>query len=284
MNQTNAIWVVTNAASGSNDDCAVEMMQNCCGKAGFTITRHICFPDDDLPKVEELREAGIETVVVFAGDGTTNALITALYGWEGAILVLPGGTMNILYHRLHGDTEMADVLERAAKGDMQKVRPGIVRCSQGDALAGLLAGPATAWNDVREAMRHIDIRGMAEGAADALDKSLNAPTVTCAEPQLGRAAGYPLIMLTPTNDGIQLSGYRAENIGDYVTQGFALLRRNFRAGPHDDLGLVTRLQLRNLSGEPLEMLLDGEPAEAESAETEFLLVLCEVDLLATLSE
>lgn len=284
MNQTNAIWLVTNSASGSNDDCAVEMMQECCGKAGFTIARHICFPDDDLPKITALRDAGIETVVVFAGDGTINALITSLYGWEGAILVLPGGTMNILYHRLHGDAEMSDVLERAAKGDIHKVRPGIVRSSQGDALAGLLAGPGTAWNDVREAMREIDIRGMAEGAADALDKSLNAPSVVCAEPELGRAEGYPLIMLTPKTDGFEISGYRAENIGDYVTQGFALLRRNFREGPHDDLGTVTRLQMRNLSGEPLTMLLDGEPAEAESAETEFLLVLCEVDLMATVPE
>ncbi|WP_183030100.1 diacylglycerol kinase family protein [Altericroceibacterium spongiae] len=284
MDQTRTIWLVTNSASGSNDDGTVELLQRCCGNAGFMVARHIHFPDEDLPKIADLRSAGIETVAVFAGDGTTNALITRLYGWEGNVLVLPGGTMNILYNRLHGYAETEEVLEKIASGKARTVRPGIVRCSRGDALAGLLVGPATAWNDVREAMRQNDLKAMMEGTAEALEQSLSAPTVICTDPPMGKREGYPLIMLTPWDDGIAVAAYHSETVDEYVAQGVALLKHNFREGPHDDLGKVGRLRLRDLSGEPLHLLLDGEPVSATDKEAEFLLVLCEVDLLATIPE
>ena len=81
-------------------------------------------------------------------------------------------------------------------------------------------------------------------------------------------------------DGIDVSAYYAETAGDYLDQAWALVRRNFREGPHDSLGRARRLRLASTEGAPFGLLIDGEPADAD-ASAEFSLAACGVDLLAT---
>ncbi|MXO65625.1 diacylglycerol kinase family protein [Altericroceibacterium endophyticum] len=280
MKNAGAIWLVVNSASGSNTDPELESLEECCAKAGFSIERVICFPDEDLPTGADLDAASIPMVAVFTGDGTINALVTGLYGWEGSVLVLPGGTMNLLYHRLHGDRTIAEVLDAVINGQAKKLRPGVVRSQGGDALAGLLMGPATAWNEVREAMRDANIKAMADGVAEAVETSLSAPMVRCSDPPLGRPQGYPLLMFTPYDSGIEVAAYHAETPRDYLGQGLALLKQNFREGPHDNLGQYAAVTAGSMDGGPIDMLVDGEPRSG-AADEELRLVECGVDLMAT---
>ena len=62
--------------------------------------------------------------------------------------------------------------------------------------------------------------------------------------------------------------------------GWALVRRRFREGPHDDLGVVERIGLASTADEPFGVLIDGEKDESPGPQ-EFRLVPCGVDLLAT---
>jgi hypothetical protein len=274
------IWLVTNAGSGSNNPAAVEMLQGCCGEHGFAVARLVRFPDEPLPTPADLGKAGIDCVAVYAGDGTVNTVVTALYGWSGAVLVLPGGTMNLLAKRLHGDAPMERIVAAVAGGGARRVRPLVARTGSGDALAGLLAGPGTAWYAVREAMREADVAGIVAGASEAFAETTGGSMLHCREPELGREAGYPLIEITPGEWGLQLDGFYAETAGDYFAQGWAMLRRQFRAGPHDRLGLVDRATLAAEGGGLVGVLIDGEPAESGPAE-EIAVARCEVDLLAT---
>jgi hypothetical protein len=280
MKQKQRIWLVANDASGSNDEQAREELEQCCGDAGFHVERTISFPAEDLPSAAALGDAGIDLVAVFAGDGTTNAVIGNLAGWSGAILVLPGGTMNLLYHRLHGERPFDEVIQLAAAGRAHRHRPGVIRCRHGTAYVDLLAGPGTSWYEVREAMRESDVLGVAESAANAIGETLTTAGIVCSEPALGREEGYPLVMLTPDDAGIRVSGYYAETIGDYLKEGMALLARRFRDGPHDDLGTSGQVTLGSTDGGSFGILMDGERAESPTEEV-FRLVPCEVDLLAT---
>lgn len=280
MAEPRALWLVNNASSGSNDDDALQALDKCCGTHGVRVAQRTTFPKHDLPTPAMLDAAGIGLVAVFAGDGTINATISALAGWGGEVLVLPGGTMNLLFHRLHGDRTMDQVIADAAAGRYQARRPGLARSDAGDALAGVLAGPGTSWNQVREAMRDVAVLDLAAGAVAAVSDSLAGDMIACADPALGRAEGYPLLMLTPTDEGLQVDAYRAETVGDYLQQGWALMRRNFRDGPHEKLGTVDQVSFTSLSGKPFGMLIDGEPAEPAPRAT-FTLARCEVDLIAT---
>jgi hypothetical protein len=274
------IWLTVNAASGSNRDVAVAALEEAFAQAGSPVARRIDFPDDPAPDVAALREAGVDILAIFTGDGTINAVVPRLYGWEGAVLVLPGGTMNLLSGRLHGEGEAPEIVARLARGKGRRVRPAIVRSRCGDGLTGILAGPGTAWNDVREAMRQTDVLGIVAGMTAAIGESAGGPKIVCREPACGRAEGYSLVMITPVEGGLEVDGYYAETIGDYARQGVALLRRNFRDGPHDELGVYPQLRLGCIEGEPMGMLIDGEPCEGAGEES-FVPARCEVDLLAT---
>ncbi len=278
------LWLIDNQSSGSHTAEARSLLADRCGEHGFSIAQHTDFPRCELPDPAMLDAAGVDLVAVFAGDGTINSTINHLAGWTGAVLVLPGGTMNLLYHRLHGNREMEEVIGAVAAGLARRVRPTMVRGQNWKAFAGLMAGPGTSWNHVREAMRDNSIIEMAGHTVEAIEQSLGGALIACSEPALGRREGYPLILLHPTAEAIEVLAYHAETAMDYLGQTLALLKRDFRKGPHDELGRVQRLVLASTDGRPFGILVDGEPSRAEETETAFELAQSEVDLWATEAE
>lgn len=274
------IWLAVNAASGSNNEAALEDLEQAFADAACVIARRIGFHEVGAPTIDELRREQVDLLVIFTGDGTVNSIVTGLYGWEGAVLVLPGGTMNILAGRLHGQATPAEIVAKAGAGRARRIRPTLVRSRHGDGLSGVLFGPGTAWAEVREAMRETDVIGTLKGAAEAIGESTTGAKVYCREPHCGRDDGYSAIQVVPTASGLEVEGYYAETIADYAKQGIALLRRNFREGPHDDLGCHRAVRLACPEGEDMGLLIDGEQNAAATEET-FALALCEVDLLAT---
>lgn len=280
MLRNSTLWLIRNAASGSNTEEAIAALLAAFAEAGAEPARIVVLPDDVAPSVEDLRAAGVDVVAIFTGDGTINSVVTGLYGWDGAVLVLPGGTMNLLAKRLHGDAEASEIIAKAAAGAVWRTRPAIVRTAHGDALTGILAGPGAAWADVREAIREPDVTTVVTTLTDAIGESTAGARVACHDPVCGRDEGYSALTITARDDGLHLAGYYAATLADYARQGIALLRRNFRDGPHDELGSHTRLVLASTQGEPMSLLIDGETLQAAASES-FDMVTCEVDLLAT---
>ena len=280
MAKQSRIWLINNEASGSNDEAALAACEDACSTCGLDIAFRTVFPVEELPTPETLDAADIDTVAIYAGDGTVNAVLEALRGWSGAVLVLPGGTMNLLYHRLFGDLSMEEALEAVGSGKAHRRRPGVIETNCGTAYAGLLAGPGAAWGYVREAMRDVAPLEVAESAREAMDETLHGDRIRCAEPELGRREGYPLILLTPVDAEILADAYHADDNLEFLHQLFALVRREFRDGPHDRIGGADRFVLESVDGSGFGMLLDGEPCDvSESAEC--VLVTTELDLLAT---
>ncbi|UYH54570.1 acylglycerol kinase family protein [Qipengyuania sp. SS22] len=274
-------WLIVNSRSGSNSEAALVALERSLAAYAMPTAETIAFPAEELPTRTVLESADVARLIVFTGDGTLNAVIEAVAGWSGEVLVLPGGTMNLLSARLHGpDTDYDAILERIARGAFRPVRPKMACCSAGRAHAGVLVGPGTAWAEVREAMRDFDVAGLAQGTSEALAETTGGSRVKMVEPAIGHDDGYPLIELTPSHRGIQVDGFRIESAGEFLQQSWALLRRSFRKGPHERLGLLDRLVIENCAGEPIEVLIDGEPAKLGSR-AEFTVEDCPVDLLAT---
>ena len=280
MERFERAWLIANAASGSNTPAAVGTLREALNACGIAVERSISFPDEPLPDRTTLEAAEVPLLAIYTGDGTINAALGRLAGWSGAVLVLPGGTMNLLSKRLHGDFPAEDIVALVARGGACRRRVIRIAGQCGDAYAGLLAGPGTHWGAVREAMRDLDIAAIAAGAADALARSTGEAAVRVLDPPLGRREGYPLIDMTPGEHGIQVNGYQAASAAEFAQQGWALLRRRFREGPHDRLGIVEEITLENVDGSPVEVLLDGERCKG-AARLSFRVAESEVDLLAT---
>ena len=275
------VCLVSNTASGSYSAEALDALADALRDAGFDIRKTVCFPGEDLPTADDLTGWGIDVLAIYTGDGTLNSCVTGLYGWDGQVLVLPGGTMNLLSHRLHGEASAIEIVEKVAAGTAQTLRRKVVRSRHGDALVGFSAGPATAWYTVREAMREADIQEMIDEASEAFSKTMTDETMVCiSDPPIGDDSGYPLIEIVPETEGLRLVAYNPKSLGDYIEQGWKMIIRKFREGPHEVLGHFDRIVLRDASGLPIELSIDGEPRTGEPVE-DVEVAEAEVDLLAT---
>ena len=271
------LWLILNQTSGSNDDDANARLIATLGQAGSAPARTIDCASERLPDRAALEAAGVGIVACHTGDGTAGALITALEGWRGAILVLPGGTTNLLAKALHGDRPAADVAADLMK--LCRVRRPCIRFAGGTAVIEVLAGPGAKWSDVREGLRDGDLAEVAGKTIEAARASAGGSMVILADPDIGKPDGYAGLRLTPHDRGIRVDGYGAETVGDYLLQGWALLRRNFREGPHDELGLQPLVHCTASDAAPIELMIDGE-RRTGAAQMRFSLAELDVDLLS----
>lgn len=278
MTDDRIVWLVVNSASGSNDEAAVQRVGEALAAAGAAPARIVDIQHEPCPDAEALRDAGVGLVAVFGGDGTINGLLGGLDGWNGAALVLPGGTANLLARALHGERSAEDIA--ASVDALHPVRRQSITCSQGRALIEVLAGPGAVWSDVREGLRDGDLAEVAATGAEAVMQSVAGPMVHLEEPAIGRDGGYAGVRLVPETDSMAVTGYGAETFGDYLLQGVALLRRDYREGPHEELGRHGEVLCRSSDGEPIELMIDGERRTGRPEER-FSLAELAVDLLAT---
>lgn len=278
MHRNPKTWLCVNAASGSNDAAAVQSVSQALAAAGAPPQRVIDVPSHGLPQRAELEEAGVGLLAVFTGDGTVNAVVTALEGWAGKILVLPGGTANLLARALHGERTALEILEE--RSALQPLRRPCIRTTQGTALIEVLAGPGATWSDVREDLRDGNLSGVAASSLSAIRQSTAGPMVAITEPALGRPEGYSGVRLEVAREGMVVEGYGSETVADYLLHGLALLRRDYRQGPHDDLGTAQEITCRAQDDAPIELMIDGE-RRTGTAEERFSLAELAVDLLAS---
>jgi hypothetical protein len=278
MRQESKVWLATNAASGSNDEELVARLRAMLGEGGCTIVRESDCREDELPTAASADAAGATHLLVLGGDGTLNSVLGRMEGWRGQVLPLPGGTANLLCRGLHGDSDPEAIVARFLAGELVRRRVPCVRGSDCIALAELLAGPGAKWADVREEMREGDIAGIVETATDAAGESVAGTGVRIAAPAMGRDEGYPGVRLSPWPGGVHVQGYGGEGVVDLLRQGLAILGRDFRDGPHDDLGEHAELTLESVDGHAIELMADGERLTGAPRET-FSLAELEVDLL-----
>lgn len=271
------LWLVANAASGSHSADAIRALAQAFAHAGWSPAR-IVDVHQHVPDRAMLEQAEVGILAVFAGDGTINAVANALEGWSGALLPLPGGTANLLARALHGErtaTTIAATLPR-----LVRTRRTAIRTGHGAALAEVLAGPGATWSDVREGLREGGVGRVAGATVTAIRQSTVGPMVALVEPALGKAEGYAGLRLSPEARGLSVEGYGADSIRDYLAQGVALLRRNFRDGPHDDLGLHPTVLCRSLAGSAIPLMIDGERRDG-GREERFSLAPFALDLLGS---
>lgn len=278
MIQGSKVWLATNAASGSNDDELVARLKAMLEQGGARIVRASDCREDDLPSAASAEAAGATHLLVLGGDGTLNSVLGRMEGWRGQVLPLPGGTANLLCRGLHGDDDPEAIVGRFLAGELAPRRVPCLRGADCIALAELLAGPGAKWADVREEMRDANFGEVIAKGWDAATTSTVGPMVALAEPAAGRDEGYAGIRLCPQAGGIRIQGYAAEGIGDYVQQGIAILKRDFREGPHDDLGAETRVEVHSLDRQGIPLMVDGERSEGGS-ELTFSLDRLDVNLL-----
>lgn len=247
--------LIVNTLSGSAAAVDLATVKCALKAAGLAVEHVVQMPDESCLDRAAVEKLGVEVVVVLSGDGTVASLCDELRDWCGALLVLPGGTMNLLSRRLHGDIALAELLERLEHSTLEAVQMPVVRFDNRQILTGLTVGPSTRWGEVREGIRQGDVAGLAEAVPEAWSETLSDDGVWIE----GRERQpYAAIFVEP-HDGQTLSvvAFRANNIGDMLGHGVAWLRRDFREGPKDEMGTMAKVEVVGDDPET-GLLIDGE--------------------------
>lgn len=266
--------LICNSQSGGHDEDVMGAIAEICRTSGAPLAATFALPDDDIPDAAELERRGIDLLLVWTGDGTINAAATKAAGWDGAVLPLPGGTLNLLSKNLHGDRPVAEILSDALQGKGRRQPVPMIRSDGGDAFITIVAGPATQWAEVRETMRQDGLIEASRSAPDALDAMMNAPGVAVA----GHGQAYPAVILTPTAHGIRADGILTEGTADVLRHGLAWLGGDFRDGPSEEIVSGETIILE--SDAPISLEYDGELGETPSP-ARFGLGTSAVDFVAT---
>lgn len=266
--------LVCNSQSGSHDPAIHDAIVEACRAAGAPLAATFALPDDEIPDAAALRAQDIDLLLVWTGDGTINAAASSAADWDGAVLPLPGGTLNLLSKALHGDRPAPEIVTDALRGKGRRRAIPVIRGEGDDAFITIVAGPATRWAEVRETMRQDGLLEAAGAAPDALDEMLNAPGVRVA----GQDQAYPAIILTPTEGGVRASGILTEGTADVLRHGLAWLGGDFRDGPSEEIASGETIILE--SETPISLEYDGELRETPSP-ARFALGSSAVDFIAT---
>jgi len=266
--------LVCNSQSGSHDHAILQQIVETCRVQGTPLAATFELPDGDIPNAAELARQGIDLLLVWTGDGTINAAAIKAAGWDGAILPLPGGTLNLLSKQLHGDRPAPEILSDALQGKGKRSPIPTIRSDTGEAFITVIAGPATRWAEVRETMRQDGLIEASRAAPEALDTMINAPGVRVA----GDERAYPAVILTPTPRGIRADGILTEGTGDVLRHGLAWLGGDFRDGPSAEIANSETIILESAATISIEY--DGELGETGSP-ARFGLGTSAVDFLAT---
>ncbi|MCW4463337.1 diacylglycerol kinase family protein [Sphingomonas sp. BT-65] len=248
------LWFITNPQSGSatREKCAA--LEAVFEERGLVLAGRTGFPDEPIPSEDELVAARIDTVVLFAGDGTINAALCALADWDGAFLILPGGTMNLLARALHGDAEPPDIIHAAHDGG-RKVALPYVEAGPHRAFVGLILGPAAHWARAREAARKGRVARVLGAMRTAWRRTFGKGIRVAGVP--GMRERYQAVFVAPGANGLEVAAIDARDWASIAELGWNWLTGDWVAARAVTDRRAERLRV--LRRRPVLALFDGEP-------------------------
>ncbi|MFA6123834.1 diacylglycerol kinase family protein [Sphingomonas sp.] len=256
------LWFITNPKSGTATPAKAEALATLFADRGLVLAGRTAFPDDALPTPQSLEAAGVDTAVLFAGDGTINAAVCALAEWRGAILILPGGTMNMLAKHLHGATDPAAIVAAAVEHGRMTGLPYVDVAGQ-RALVGLILGPAATWVRAREMVRAGRLRGLGRAMKHAWQRTFGRGIRLEGVPALKH--GAQAVFVRPEADHLDIAAIDARDFRAIARLGWEWVTGDWVAS-----GEVTHCHVRafrTCGDKPALALVDGEPIMLEPGST-----------------
>jgi hypothetical protein len=266
MSDTGPLWLIINSASGSCTKETVDSLRAAIAPGASGPERIIDACEEDLPGRAALDTANVSCIAVLGGDGTLSDYLGRLEreGWQGAALPLPGGTQNLLCRAMFGARDATEIAAMLARGELSETRRTCLRCEAHTALAEILCGPGARWASVLENFREGEVGEGIGTSVEIARRAATGPLVAMAEPETGRADGYPGLHFAVADSAMEARGYHMDTTGEWLRQGAAIALRDFREGPREDLGMLSRARCRSTGGEPIDLMVDGEHAVAGS--------------------
>lgn len=255
------LWLITNPGSGSTTKAKCEALEAVFEERGLELVGRTDFPEAALPKGASLTRKGVDTVVLFAGDGTINAALCALATWKGSFLILPGGTMNLLARALHDTLDPHTIVEAAHEGVRpRRVAMPYVEAGPHRAFVGLILGPAASWARAREAMRKGKIGRLFAAVRAAWRRTFDRKGIRIEG--VGKLRHhYQAVFVSPVEKGLEVIGVDARDWGSIAQLGWEWVTGDWIAAHAVDKAHAEELRVKERR--KVLALFDGEPVTLE---------------------
>lgn len=252
------LWMITNPASGSASEAKCAAIEAIFEEKGMALVGRTNFPEDEMPSTEDLVAAGADTLVLFAGDGTVNAAACKYDSWPGKALILPGGTMNVLAKRLHGDVDPQTIVHAAHERPILRHLP-FVESGPHRAFCALIVGPAAAWAGAREAVRYRRAKRFFRAVRVAWSRTWSRG-VALFDGRTKRG-NYKALLIAPEDGWLRITSFTARNFFDALRMGWEWMWGNVHNAPTVDDTRSAHVTVSARKRKSIHALFDGEEAK-----------------------
>jgi diacylglycerol kinase family enzyme len=157
------VGVIINTSSGSYDSESEQKMLSILTGAGVVEPKVWCGEAKEMERFfAEAAGQKLEVLIVLGGDGTIRTAAEACAEMGSCLILLPGGTMNMLPRALYGNVSWEAALRKTLAAPSTKVLSGGRVANKLFFIAAIVGAPAL-WTQPRESMREGNI-------ADAIKK------------------------------------------------------------------------------------------------------------------
>ena len=256
------LGIIVNEKSGSVPEDGREQLELVIVEEGHEPLLPPDFEADLDKQVDDLAAAGAEAIAVWGGDGTICAVLQSANG-KLPVLVLPGGTMNLLPKRLHnGELDWKKVVHTVlANPQPSWISAGEV-AGQRFYVAALF-GQLTHLGASREAVREGSIMEAVSILTDrdALDIETNIQ-IEVDQPDKKRDFPATAAAVIPAEEGgLEIAVIAPDSRLDLAASAMDALVRGWREGAHFHADGVSAIRMHHVQGKAIPATIDGEPCE-----------------------
>ena len=218
----------------------------------------------------ELVRTAPDLFIVWGGDGTLRAALSAAGMKTPNLLLLPGGTMNLLPRMLHGEKTWEEILRGVIHSPRRRTLPAGEVNGQSFYCA-MLAGAPARFAEARESLRRGDIGRAATEARTAIE-TLNtlhldaryANGYAFAGERLPTTSviGAVIGALTRAGEGMEVAALANPTTTGALNVVWTSFFTDWRNAPGVEVAPATSLDIASEDGDAIPVIADGEAVEA----------------------
>lgn len=254
---------IINTASGSVPKSAAADVQEILESEGHEVKVSEISGEELETCCQELAASDVDIIVAFGGDGTLTCVLNTFGPIDIPVIILPGGTMNLLVKQVHGgDTNWKDILREALASDEYISLPAIEAAGR-RFYVGMLIGKLTELTRTREHLREgaVDKAVAALATGDVFDFDTSLEIEVDGETLSATAAG---VFAPDSNDGeIHVVTIDPNSIADLVKTGLESIYGNWEAANSIESRYVKQLSISSTEIAAIPLTYDGELDEAD---------------------
>lgn len=230
--------------------------------AGHDLVSLACDPGNLLADVRKAADSEAEAVIAWGGDGTLACTLTACGASGPPVLALPGGTMNMLPHRLHGqEAGWQEVLENVLR------KPVVQTIGAGEAegerfYVAALFGRMTALAGSREAVRKGDLLDAAqtlmEGGVLDVETRLRVTSRHRSGEQLINAVAAAVVVSGSDVPALEMAAIDPESTLDLLGTAIDAMIHGWKNAEPVERDISRSITIHDLSNSRIPATLDGE--------------------------